>query len=360
MYIDSSTIMPTTESKYSSTEAIKYIFEKAKSLNKCVILFDEFDRIFENDKDIVPQILKLLDNYMNNENIIVIATTNNVKNFDPALLRSGRLSQVILVDNPCLNERVDILEKLFKAKNLKISKKGLIEYAAELTTGFSSALLVELVSKISDIMFINKYEYVYKKVFEEAYFSSVLGNELVNNSFSNEFIEKIASIKALELIFINENKDYYPQFIVFSTLYPYEKNYLYPKSFTGFDYKVNKFETNNELNRSTLINIAKSKMIRIAAEDLLYGSRSIKTEEQIKEIYEIIENIIAIENENLFSNKKIIEKNKNSIFDKLYFECLEICKKYLKNKSYNILKNELINNKIVNNNKISKILNNNN
>jgi len=51
---------------------------------------------------------------------------------------------------------------------------------------------------------------------------------------------------------------------------------------------------------------------------------------------------------------------KNIIFNELYFECLEICKKYLKNKSYNILKNELINNKIVNNNRISEILNNNN
>ena len=64
---------------------------------------------------------------MNNENIIVIATTNNIKNFDPALLRSGRLSQVILVDNPSLNERIDILEKLFKAKNLKIMANQLLE-----------------------------------------------------------------------------------------------------------------------------------------------------------------------------------------------------------------------------------------
>lgn len=85
----------------------------------CVLLIDEIDSFPERSRvthdhrdyvvEIVNSLLELLDGANGREGVIVIGTTNDPNRLDPALLRPGRLSRVLRVGYPDLDERVAML-----------------------------------------------------------------------------------------------------------------------------------------------------------------------------------------------------------------------------------------------------------
>ncbi len=89
-------------------EALRNIFERAKTFAPSVILFDEIDCLAisrgsadaQHQKSMVTQLLALLDGLENRGNIFVIATTNRPDDIDSALRRPGRFDQIILMGPP--------------------------------------------------------------------------------------------------------------------------------------------------------------------------------------------------------------------------------------------------------------------
>ena len=86
-----------------------------------------------------------MDGFDTGTNVIVIAATNRPDILDPALLRPGRFDRRVVLDNPDLKGRKQILDVHSKGKPL--DEEVDMERVARQTVGFSGADLANLVNE---------------------------------------------------------------------------------------------------------------------------------------------------------------------------------------------------------------------
>jgi cell division protease FtsH len=86
-----------------------------------------------------------MDGFDPNTNVIVMAATNRPDVLDPALLRPGRFDRQVILDNPDIADREEILKVHAKAKPL--AKDVSLRRVAERTPGFSGADLANLLNE---------------------------------------------------------------------------------------------------------------------------------------------------------------------------------------------------------------------
>jgi transitional endoplasmic reticulum ATPase len=96
---------------FGESEAnVRDVFDKARAASPCVMFFDELDSIAKsrgtNAGDsggtdrVLNQILTEMDGMNAKKNVFVIGATNRPDQIDPALLRPGRLDQLIYIPLP--------------------------------------------------------------------------------------------------------------------------------------------------------------------------------------------------------------------------------------------------------------------
>ncbi|MED6109949.1 ATP-dependent zinc metalloprotease FTSH 9, chloroplastic/mitochondrial [Stylosanthes scabra] len=117
----------------------------------CIIFIDEIDAIGStrkqwegHTKKTLHQLLVEMDGFEQNEGIIVIAATNLPDILDPALTRAGRFDRHIVVPNPDLRGRQEIL-KLYQ-QDKPLADDGDVKSIALSTPGFNGADLANLVN----------------------------------------------------------------------------------------------------------------------------------------------------------------------------------------------------------------------
>jgi len=139
---------------FGESEAnVREIFDKARGAAPCVLFFDELDSIARSRGSsvgdaggagdrVINQILTEMDGMSQKKNVFIIGATNRPDIIDPAILRPGRLDQLIYIPLPDFPSRVSILRSVLRKS--PVAKDVDLEYLAEKTHGFSGADLTEI------------------------------------------------------------------------------------------------------------------------------------------------------------------------------------------------------------------------
>ncbi|KAJ3278477.1 AAA ATPase cdc48 [Borealophlyctis nickersoniae] len=139
---------------FGESEAnVRDVFDKARAASPCVMFFDELDSIAKarggssgdaggaGDR-VLNQILTEMDGMNAKKNVFVIGATNRPDQIDPALLRPGRLDQLIYIPLPDESSRRQILRAALRKS--PVSSGVDLDYMAKNTNGFSGADLTEI------------------------------------------------------------------------------------------------------------------------------------------------------------------------------------------------------------------------
>lgn len=130
---------------------VRSLFQAAKKKAPCIIFIDEIDAVGStrkqwegHTKKTLHQLLVEMDGFEQNEGIILMAATNLPDILDPALTRPGRFDRHIVVPNPDVRGRQEILELYLQDKPMAddIDVKSI----ARGTPGFNGADLANLVN----------------------------------------------------------------------------------------------------------------------------------------------------------------------------------------------------------------------
>jgi transitional endoplasmic reticulum ATPase len=139
---------------FGESEAnVREIFQKARAAAPCVLFFDELDSIASArggsggdgggaaDR-VINQILTEIDGVGAKKNVFIIGATNRPDIIDPALMRPGRLDQLIYIPMPDLESRLSILKSCLRKS--PIHKDVDLAYISQHTDKFTGADLTEI------------------------------------------------------------------------------------------------------------------------------------------------------------------------------------------------------------------------
>lgn len=135
---------------------VRSLFKKAKRNAPSIIFIDEIDAVgrkrgsglgggHDEREQTLNQILTEMDGFETGSNVIVIAATNRVDVLDPALLRPGRFDRKVIVNNPGIQDRIDIL-KIHSGKRA-FAKNVDLEKIARQTPGMTGADLENIINE---------------------------------------------------------------------------------------------------------------------------------------------------------------------------------------------------------------------
>ena len=139
---------------FGESEAnVRDIFDKARSAAPCVLFFDELDSIAKSrggsggdaggaSDRVINQILTEMDGMGSKKNVFIIGATNRPDIIDSAILRPGRLDQLIYIPLPDEGSRTSILKA--NLRKTPLSKRIDLKFLAKITKGFSGADLTEI------------------------------------------------------------------------------------------------------------------------------------------------------------------------------------------------------------------------
>ena len=142
-----------------SESNIRDVFAKARASAPCVLFFDELDSIATSrggstdaggaGDRIINQLLTEMDGIGSKKNVFVIGATNRPDIIDPAIMRPGRLDQLLFIPIPDEPSRLAILKAA--TKHSPIAPDVSLEQLAHYTNGFSGADLTEICQRACKI-----------------------------------------------------------------------------------------------------------------------------------------------------------------------------------------------------------------
>nr|WCZ58301.1 cell division control protein 48 [Paratrimastix eleionoma] len=139
---------------FGESEAnVREVFDKARQSSPCVLFFDELDSIAKargtslgdaggaGDR-VMNQILTEMDGVGVKKNLFIIGATNRPDILDPAILRPGRLDQLVYIPMPDEPSRLQILRSALR--KTPVNPGVDLTFIARNTKGFSGADLTSI------------------------------------------------------------------------------------------------------------------------------------------------------------------------------------------------------------------------
>ncbi|OGW37898.1 MAG: cell division protein FtsH [Nitrospirae bacterium RBG_13_39_12] len=135
---------------------VRDLFDQAKKTSPCIIFIDEIDAVgrhrgaglgggHDEREQTLNQLLVEMDGFESNQGVIILAATNRPDVLDPALLRPGRFDRQVIVPQPDVKGRLEIIK--VHTRNIPFDDTVDLEKIARGTPGFSGADLENLVNE---------------------------------------------------------------------------------------------------------------------------------------------------------------------------------------------------------------------
>jgi transitional endoplasmic reticulum ATPase len=141
----------------ASEKNVKQVFETARQSEKSIIFFDEIDSIAgrrseseDYAKRVVNELLAQMDGVDTaDDNLLILAATNEPWAIDPALRRPGRFSKLVFIPEPDLDARAAIFKLNLKGR--PISDDVDVNRLAGITESYSGADISAICKEAADI-----------------------------------------------------------------------------------------------------------------------------------------------------------------------------------------------------------------
>ncbi len=142
---------------FGESEAnVREVFNKARAASPCVLFFDELDSVgtargsSQGDAGgagdrVMNQLLTEMDGVGAKKNLFFIGATNRPDILDEALLRPGRLDQLIYIPLPDMESRLSILKAALR--KTPVASNIDLHFVAKISEGMSGADLAELAQR---------------------------------------------------------------------------------------------------------------------------------------------------------------------------------------------------------------------
>merc|ERR1719473_976683 len=146
---------------FGESEAnVRDTFAKARGAAPCVLFFDELDSIAQQrggssgdaggaGDRVINQMLTEMDGVGAKKNVFIIGATNRPDIIDAALMRPGRLDQLIYIPMPDYESRLSILKAVLR--KTPVSKDVDLQYLASQTEKFTGADLTEICQRAAKL-----------------------------------------------------------------------------------------------------------------------------------------------------------------------------------------------------------------
>ena len=198
---------------------VRDMFEQGKKHAPCIIFIDEIDAVGRhrgaglgggNDEreQTLNQLLVEMDGFEANEGVILIAATNRPDVLDPALLRPGRFDRQVVVPNPDIVGRDQILR--VHMRKVPLAPDVDPKVIARGTPGFSGADLANLVNEAALLAARRNKRMVTMAEFEDAKDKVMMGAERRSMVMSDQEKEMTAYHEAGHALVMIYVKDHDP------------------------------------------------------------------------------------------------------------------------------------------------------
>ncbi len=165
---------------------VRDLFEQARKNAPCIVFMDEIDAVgrqrgaglgggHDEREQTLNQLLVEMDGFDNTKGIILVAATNRPDVLDPALLRPGRFDRRIVVDQPDLKGREEILK--IHTRDKPIADDVELSVLARRTPGFVGADLANLANEAAILAARYGRRVIHMNDFEESIDRVIAGSE---------------------------------------------------------------------------------------------------------------------------------------------------------------------------------------
>lgn len=171
------------ENRMDTSVAIYETFTKARKTGHAIVVFDELDLLIDNDCRVKRVLQDNLDGIKTNDDILVLAATNDIDRIPYPLLRSGRLEKRINISYPTEEDSIKLLKKYFDDFNIKFPEDYDFEEAGLCLSGISCA---DIKAVVNDIVLRNGFENITSEMIDN---SINYATEFVKNKSEKENLD---------------------------------------------------------------------------------------------------------------------------------------------------------------------------
>ena len=276
------------------------LFKLARENSPAIIFIDEIDSIGASRESssygvshehnvTLNKLLVEMDGFSDNENILVIASTNRHKSLDSALTRSGRFDRKLVIDLPNVSERQEIF-KLYLGKiplPQEESKPDIIEdfslKLAKKTSGVSGADINNICNQAAILAVREEYQNVEWTHLERAIDDILIGIEKRSRMMSDKEKEIVAHHEAGHALMGYLLEDSSPPI----------KVSIIPRGVDALGFSQQEPEEKKLYNRTELMSRVSVLYGGRAAEDLIFNSITTGASDDIERATDILYSMIT-------------------------------------------------------------------